>query len=344
MTRPHLLPSIIALLIGLAGLLLVLFAWHLPPFSPALPQTENAYIRGRVTALAPQLSGVLAEVPVQDFQPVRRGDVIARLDDRIYRQKLAQAEADLGAARARLALAEQGLTTAQAQARAQDAARSAAQAALDTALAEHHRVSALNQRGVATRSSADQSDLALSQAQAGQRQAEAQAEVQAQAIAGARAQIALAREQIAAAQAAAELARLDLAHTVVTAPEDGTLGQIQARIGQYVAAGTTLASEVGQDLWVIANFRETETAGLALGARVLMQVDALGGADFTGRIAAFSPATASEFSLAAGSTATGNFTKIAQRLPVRIALDPGQPRAAQLAPGLSTVVRLAPQG
>ena len=98
MTRNHLIPTLIAIAAGLAGLLIVLFAWHLPPFRSAHPQTENAYIRGEVTSIAPQLSGYVAAVEVQDFQAVTEGQIIARIDDRQYRQRLAQAQAALAGA------------------------------------------------------------------------------------------------------------------------------------------------------------------------------------------------------------------------------------------------------
>ena len=106
MTRNQLIPTLIAFAAGLAGLLIVLYAWHLPPFQSSNPQTENAYIRGTVTSLAPQLSGYVAAVEVQDFQPVTQGQVIARIDDRQYRQKLAQAQAALQGAEAALKIQE----------------------------------------------------------------------------------------------------------------------------------------------------------------------------------------------------------------------------------------------
>ena len=114
MTRNQLIPTLIAFAAGLAGLLIVLYAWHLPPFQSSNPQTENAYIRGTVTSLAPQLSGYVAAVEVQDFQPVTQGQVIARIDDRQYRQKLAQAQAALQGAEAALKIQDQSVRSAQA--------------------------------------------------------------------------------------------------------------------------------------------------------------------------------------------------------------------------------------
>ncbi|RJL04077.1 HlyD family secretion protein [Paracoccus siganidrum] len=340
MTRQNLLPTIIAAVIGIAGVLLLLFAWHLPPFAPSQPTTENAYIRGNVTTIAPQLSGHVSAVEVADFQSVREGQVIARLDDRIFRQRLAQAEAGLAGARAALEVAQQDVVSAEAGARADEAALRAARSALATARASRDRAAQLRDRGVASQSAADQSETALQQAQAAVTQAQSRLDVQRETINSARVALSARKAEIAGAEAAVQLARIDLDNTAIRAPADGRLGQISVRVGQYVAAGTGLVSHVGSDVWIIANFKETGLHGLREGERVRFTVDALQGRAFTGRVQSFSPATASEYSLLAGNNATGNFTKIAQRLPVRISIDPGQEMAQYLAPGLSVVVEV----
>lgn len=344
MTKSHILPTAIATLIGIAGVLLLLFAWHLPPFTPSEPTTENAYIRGKVTALAPQLSGYLAAVEVADFQTVAKGDVIARIDDRIYRQKLAQAEAGLETARSASAVAEQNIQSAEAVWRADQAALSAAESALSTATSDDDRTQALKARGVASQAAGEQTTLALQRAQSGVSQAQATLDVQQEAIKGAKTQVSSAQASIASAEAAVQLAQLDLDNTVIRAPADGRLGQVSARIGQYVTPGTALVSHVASDVWIIANFKETGLHGMSPGLPVSFTVDALGDRVFTGHVDSFSPATASEFSLLAGSNATGNFTKIAQRLPVRIAIDPDQEMSEYLAPGLSVIVRVDTAG
>lgn len=145
---------------------------------------------------------------------------------------------------------------------------------------------------------------------------------------------------IESAKGAVELAQIDLGNTIIRAPEDGRLGQITACVGQYVTPGTALVSHVGKDVWIIANFKETQLHGMRVGERASFTVDALGGQTFTGRIEAFSPATASEFSLLPASNAIGNFTKIAQRLPARIAIDPGQERSEFLTAGMSVVITI----
>ena len=341
MNRQLVLPTIIATVIGLAAVALLLFAWHLPPFGASDPSTENAYVRGKVTSVAPQLSGYLSEVNVVDFQVVKAGDVIARIDDRIFRQRLAQAQAGLASAEAALKVAEQNVRSAEAVERADQAALAAARSAADTAQSDADRARELRARGVASETASQQADLALQRAQAAERQAEAQLDVQRENINSALAQAEAARAQIANATATVALARIDLDNTTIHAPADGRLGQVTARVGQYVTAGTVLVSHVGTDLWVVANFKETALHGIQPGAPVRFTVDALNGQAFTGRVEGFSPATASEFSLLAGSNATGNFTKIAQRLPIRIAIDPDQPGAERLAPGFSVVVTVS---
>ncbi|WP_283179770.1 HlyD family secretion protein [Gemmobacter sp. 24YEA27] len=342
MSRSFFVPTIIAGVIGLAGLLLVLFAWHLPPFAPSAPTTENAYLRGRVTTISPQLSGYIAKVEVQDFQEVREGDVIAVLDDRIYRQKLAQAEAGLAGAKAAMEVAVQNVRSAEAVLKSDAAALASADLAVETARSDNSRTTSLRERGVATEAALEQTELALQKALTAQTQAQATMDVQREQLANAKVQIASAQAQIDNANAAVELTRIDLGNTVIRAPAAGKLGQIAVRVGQYVSPGTALVSHVGQDLWLIANFNESSLNSLAVGQKVRFSVDALHGQVFTGVIESFSPATASEFSLIAGTNATGNFTKIAQRVPVRIRIDPGQARAELLAPGFSVVASVQP--
>ncbi|SMO74444.1 HlyD family secretion protein [Paracoccus laeviglucosivorans] len=338
MSKSHIIPTIIAVLAGLAGLLIVLYAWHLPPFQTTHPTTENAYVRGRLTTLAPQLSGYVAKVDVHDFDTVTAGQVIAEIDDRQYRQKLAQAQAAQASAEAALKIQEQSVHSAQAQVQSAEAELRATQAARATAESNWNRASALRSRGVTAQSTTDESELSLRQAEAGVVQAESAIAVARESVNGAEVGLAAKRADIASAKAAVELAQIDLSNTVIRAPSDGRLGQVGVRVGQYVTAGTALVSHVSPDVWVIANFKETQLHGIRVGDRATFSVDAMQHREYTGRVEAYSPATASEFSLLSSSNATGNFTKIAQRLPIRISIDPGQEMAEYLEPGLSVVV------
>ncbi len=156
----------IALAIGLVGLAVILYAWRLPPFASTIETTENAYVRGQVTVIAPQLAGYVAEVPVQDFATVKQGDLLLRIDDRIYAQKLEQARAGLAAQRAALANSDQSRAAADARLRAAVANVASAEAALRTAEANWSRIEPLRERGVVSQTSTDQSQQALDQARA----------------------------------------------------------------------------------------------------------------------------------------------------------------------------------
>jgi multidrug resistance efflux pump len=300
--------------------------------------TENAYVRGQVTLIAPQLAGYVAEVPVQDFAAVKRGDLLLRIDDRIFTQKLEQARAGLAAQRAALANSDQSRAAAEARLRAAEANVASAEAALRTAEANWGRIEPLRERGVVSQTSTDQSQQALDQARAAITATNAAVDVARQDI-----QTAIVNRQslvaaVEGAEAAVHLAEIDLSNTRITAPQDGRLGEVSARLGQYVSAGTQLMALVPDQVWVIANFKETQLAGMRTGQPVSFTVDALRHAVLTGKIERFSPAAGSEFSVIRPDNATGNFIKIAQRVPVRITVDPGQPLAERLAPGMSVVV------
>lgn len=332
--------TLIALSLGVLGLVLVLFAWRLPPFTRSVETTENAYVRGRVTVIAPQLAGHLAEVAVRDFEEVKAGQFLVRIDDRIFEQKVRQAEATLASQTAELANSEQSRLSGEARVKAAAAQIDSAETGLKTAQASWDRIQSLRQKGVVTQSSEDESRAALEQARAALAQAHANLEVARQDLAA----VVVARQGLEAAvkgaEAALRLARIDLANTRITAPYDGRLGEIGAREGQYVTAGTQLMAIVPKGFWVTANFKETQLAGMKVGQPATLSVDALGGARLTGHIQDFSPATGSEFSVLKADNATGNFTKVTQRLPVRISIDPDQAETARLAPGMSVVVSI----
>ena len=328
----------LAVALGIAGMGTVLYAWQLPPFSSAVQTTDNAYVRGYVTLISPQLAGYVREVAVQDYETVRRGAVLARLDDRIYRQKVEQAEATLASQKAALANSAQQENAAKARIGASEAALASAQYAKRRAEESWNRIEELSDKGIATQSDREQSRTTLDQAEAAVSQAQANLEVSRQDLQT----IIVGRESlraaVAGAEASVELAKIDLSNTVVTAPRDGTVGEVGVKLGQYVAAGTQLMALVPHDTWVIANFKETQLVYIEPGQEVEVSVDAFRHAVLKGHVERFSPAAGSEFSVIRPDNATGNFTKVAQRIPVRIAIDEGQDMAKYLAPGLSVVV------
>ena len=335
----HLLvPAAVTAVLGLTGAGLVLYAWQLPPFSSRQPQTENAYVRGKITTISARKAGILSEVLVSDFQQVRKGEVLMRLDSAHAAQDLARAEADLASARADLNAAEQELQSARTVSSGDRARLDAARLAHSTAEADSRRQGSLRASGIVSEATMDKVDLELRKAEASLATIQADLAARDAHVSALQAGVRSAASKVASEEAKVANARLDLAEHEILAPADGTLGQISGRVGMYVAQGTALASHVGNERWIIANFTETSLPRLGLGQPVDITVDAMPGTRLSGRIAGFSPATSSEFSLIAGTNATGNFTKVVQRLPLRIEIDPSQDKADALLPGMSVIV------
>ncbi|MCB5202447.1 HlyD family secretion protein [Neorhizobium sp. T786] len=334
------LATYVAILVGLAGVGVILYTWNLPPFHGTVEMTDDAYVRGQVTLISPQLAGYLVEVPVQDYQKVKQGDVIARIDDRIYRQKLEQAKASLETAKASLANSDQSEKSADAKIVSARAQLEGAKAAFEAARTADERTRLLLAKKIATQSDAEKTQAGFNQALATVHQAEAALLVAEQDLNTTVVSRRSLEASVESARAAVKLAEIDLQNTQVVAPQDGTLGEVTGRLGQYVTAGTQLGSIVPSRIWVVANFKETQLAGMAAGQIVTFTVDALGDHDFVGRIERFAPATGSEFSVIKADNATGNFTKVAQRIPVRIAIEPQQPVTERLVPGMSVVAHI----
>ncbi len=336
--------TLIAIFVGIAGLILVLYAWRLPPFDSNVESTENAYVKGYVTLISPQLSGYIVEVPVQDYNHVSKGQLLARIDDRIFAQKLDQARATLASEQAALDNSTQQQRAAEARIGSSEAQLDSATAGLKRAQANWARIEPLARQGVMTKSDAEQSQTTLEQAQSSVTQAQAALEVSRQDLETIKVSRGSLEAAVAGAEAAVQLAQIDMANTRIVAPRDGTLGEVGVKLGQYVSAGTQLMAIVPPDVWVIANFKETQLSNIALGQRVSFTVDALNHKILTGHVERFSPAAGSEFSVLRPDNATGNFTKVAQRISVRIAVDPDQELAKQLSPGMSVVVRTQIEG
>ena len=336
--RVRILSTISFACVALAGILLVLYAWQLPPFGSDIESTENALVRGQVTLIGPQLSGYVVEVPVQDFQYVKAGDLLVRLDDRIYTQRLAQAIAQLQQQQAALANNLQQRKSAEATIVQRQAAITDAAAQADKSQADLRRNQALVSDGSVSRRELDVSRANHAASVASLAQAKAALEIARQDVQTVIVNRASLEASVENAKAAVELARIDLDNTRVTAPRDGQLGQIGTRLGAYVNSGAQLMPLVPDNHWIIANMKETQMAKVRIGQPVTFSVDALDHLKLRGHVQQISPATGSEFALLQADNATGNFVKIAQRIPVRITVDPDQPDAKRLRPGMSVVV------
>lgn len=323
--------------VALLGAAVTLFAWRLPPFDDAVVSTENALVRGRVTVIGTQLPGYVTAVLANDFATVRAGQLLATIDERSYRQRWHQAGAQLAAQQAIMANWPQQMASADAGVALAQAALASAQAQQTKALADLARVRELAGDGSLSVRERDAASAAAAQAQAAVAQAQASvaiARANRQAVVVNRSGYAAA---IANASAALQAAAVDLDNTRIVAPADGQLGQVMVRRGAYVNTGAALMALVPTQLWVIANFKETQMGRVRAGQAATFRVDALDGALLKGSVETISPATGAEFSVLPADNATGNYVKIAQRIPVRIRIAPGQAAAARLGPGMSVV-------
>lgn len=331
---------LLIVLLALAGIAAVLAAWRIWPFTTAQESTDNAYVRGRVTVIAPQVSGYVTQVLVRDFETVRAGQPLVVIDQRIYRQRVDQAQATVAGQQATLANSRQTAASRAASLQAQDAAVQNAAAQLMRAQADMNRVNDLVTDGSVSLRERDQTLAALRQAEAGVAQARAAREIARQDIRTVEVGRGGQQAGVSGAQAALRLAQIDLANTVIRAPETGRLSEVGVRVGQYVTAGSQLMFLVPADIWVIANYKEAQTARIAVGQPASFTVDALRNARITGRVERISPAAGSEFAVLKSDNATGNFTKVPQRIAVRIRIDPNQPLTQRLRPGMSVQARV----
>jgi multidrug resistance efflux pump len=338
--RAQIISAITFSAVALVGVLIVLYAWRLPPFSSAIVSTENALVRGQVTLIGTQLPGYVVDVKVQDFQPVQKGELLALIDDRIYQQRYEQAQAQLAAQKAALENWAQARSTAAAGVLLNQAALANAEAQSARSQADLRRVDSLAADGSLSLREQDSSKAARAQTAAAVQQARASLDIAKQQVQSVTVNKLSLEAAVANAEAALKAAKVDLDNTRITAPEDGQLGQVTVRKGAYVNTGAQLMGLVPKQLWVIANLKETQMNGVQVGQPVTFKVDALDGAQLTGVVERISPATGSEFSVLPADNATGNYVKIAQRIPVRVRIDQGQANARRLAPGMSVIVSI----
>jgi multidrug resistance efflux pump len=338
--RGQIISAILFSLVALIGALVVLYAWRLPPFSTAIVSTENALVRGQVTLIGTQLPGYVVDVKVQDFQMVKQGDLLVQIDDRIYQQRYEQAQAQLAAQKAALENWVQSRRTAEAGVLLNQAAVANAEAQAAKAAADLSRVNSLAADGSLSLREQDSSKAAKVQTTAAVAQARASLDIAKQQVQSVTVNKLSLEAAVANAEAALKAAKVDLDNTRIIAPEDGQLGQVTVRKGAYVNTGAQLMGLVPRQLWVIANLKETQMNGVQVGQSATFKVDALDGAVLTGQVERISPATGSEFSVLPADNATGNYVKIAQRIPVRIRIDSGQAKARRLAPGMSVTVSI----
>jgi len=329
-------PLLIRGALAVAALGIAAYGYHWWTHSRFIETTDDAYVGGDVTLIAAKVPGYITEVTVTDNQQVHAGDLLARIDDRDYRAALAKAEGAVAAEQALLANLDARQNLQQAMIAEAKAAVNAVQADTVRARDDQLRYASLVAKSAVSIQSSQKADADYKQSVANGEKAKAgvlAAQRQLDVIATQKQQ---ARAALAQAIAERDIARLNLSYTELRAPVDGTIGNRRARVGAFVGNGGQLLSIVpARGLWVDANFKEGQLAHMQPGMRASIVADVMPGKVFHGRIDSLAPATGAQFSVLPPENATGNFTKIVQRVPVRIVLDEADARLGVLRPGLS---------
>ena len=298
--------------------------------------TDDAFIAARQTTLAPKISGYITAVPVNDNQHVAAGDVIARIDDRDYRIALQQAEAQVAAAQASIENVNAQLEVQQAQISANEAQVEQAQAGLVFAQQQAERYEHLQATGSGTIQNAQQYSSQLHQQQAALSSAQATLKLAQRQMEALKAQRSSAEANLAQATAQRDQAQLNLSYTTVTAAQPGRVVNLGAAVGQFVQPGTALTMFVPDQIWVTANFKESQLDHMRPGDAVALKIDAYPNRVIHGHVDSVQPGSGTAFSLLPAQNATGNYVKIVQRVPVKIVMD-DPPDDVALGPGMSVV-------
>ncbi|MEK1931893.1 MAG: HlyD family secretion protein [Pararhizobium sp.] len=315
--------------------------WDAWQGSAAVQVTDNATVRAEMTRLSARVSGNIKQVAVRDFQRVRSGDLLMEIEAADYDAVVAQAKASVGAARAVLDNLENQKAYQRGVVAQAEAQRLSALARLLETRQEQERQSVLLRNRVGTAQKAEQATAAYEAARATLTASEATIDAQRRQLDVLNGQQALLVANRAAAAAALKTAELKKGYTRIVAPFDGVVGERQVQEGDYVNVGTQLIAVVPlPNVYVTANYKETQLTHVIAGQPVDVTVDTFPDAVLHGRVARLSPASGSTFALLPADNATGNFTKVVQRIPVRVEFDPGQPLVERLRPGMSVVTRI----
>ncbi|HTV79155.1 MAG TPA: HlyD family secretion protein [Steroidobacteraceae bacterium] len=332
-------------LLALGVLLLITTRWRVWETDASSQSTDDAYLQSDLTPISARVSGYVRDMPVQDFEHVHKGQLLAQLADDDYRASVAQLTASVAAASAQIG-------TLKAQRSLQDSTVQAARAgvaAVQASLEQNARDLARQQKLMSTGSSSTEAGEKLRTLAA---QLSAQLEQSKAQLSGAQHQLLVldaqrvqAEATLAAQQAALDLARINLGYTRITAPEDGFIGQRQVKPGQLVSVGGQITTLTPLPrIWVIANYKETQLTRMRVGAAARIAVDTFPGHTLRGHVLAFAPGAGSQFALLPPDNATGNFTKVVQRVGVKIAIDDADGLTDVLRPGMSVVAMVNTDG
>ncbi|MDF1503798.1 HlyD family secretion protein, partial [Roseisolibacter sp. H3M3-2] len=329
-------------LVAVVGLVAAGYGTRYWLYARAHESTDNAQVDGHIVPVLAKVGGYVSAVNALENQPVAGAAVLVQLDDAEYRVRLSQAEADLAAAEAaagsgrEVGQAEAQVRTASSQTAAGRAQVLAAQATLERAEADFRRYEQLAAQQIVSQQNLDAARAAAAVARAQVAATERQAAATGARVQNAQAGVRLAQARLAAARAARDNAALQLSYTKIAAPAGGTVAKKSVEVGQLVQPGQTLMSVVADTgVWITANYKETQLHNLRVGQPVEIDVDAYGGAKVEGVVESISSATGARFALLPPDNATGNFTKVVQRVPVRVRVTRGLGAGRPLRPGMS---------
>jgi membrane fusion protein, multidrug efflux system len=327
-----------ALIVAAAGLVAAgtrygIYYWQ---WGRYLESTDDAYVKADYTIIAPKISGYISKVLVDDNQAVKAGQVLARIDDCDYQSSLAQARANVTAAKADIANFKAQIELQQSTITQAQASVTGDEAAVAFAKRDDDRYRALVGSGAATIQRTQQADTDFAEKRALLDHDKAALAAAHQQVDVLQAQEAKAETEMAHSQAVEHQAALNVSYTVINSPINGTVGARSLRVGEFVQAGTQLMAVVPLDaVFVVANFKETQLTHIRNGEPVEVVIDSFPGKPIVGHIDSLSPASGLEFALLPPDNATGNFTKVVQRVPVKIVLDGNNRLAGLLRPGMS---------
>jgi membrane fusion protein, multidrug efflux system len=314
------------------------YGWDYWTVGQYLVSTDDAYVKADSTTIAPKVTGYLQQVLVKDNERVTTGQVLARIDDRDFKVALDQAKADVAAARATITSKQAQIEVQRAVINAAKATIDVDQAALTFAAQENKRYTDLATTGYGSVQNAQQAQSRNGGAQAALARDMANLTSAQKQVDLLNAEIVQATAALARANAIQSQAELNLGYTTITAPIDGVVGNRTLRVGQYMQVGTQLMSVVpAHGAYVVANYKETQLTDVREGQAVDIEVDMFPGQVVHGHVDSIAPASGQEFALLPPDNATGNFTKVVQRIPVRIALDTGKNPRIELRPGMSVI-------
>jgi membrane fusion protein (multidrug efflux system) len=326
-----------------AGVIVVLFAtqWDRWVGLSVRQVTDDAYVRGDITPLSAHVEGYVHRVQVDDFQRVKEGEVLVEIEDDDYRARVAQAEADLLGALAAIENLKAQKTAQHAQVAEAEGAIAATQADVQRTRLEAERQRALLATTFGTRQRVEQADAEAGRFAATLAGNQAAFEAQRRQLAVLDTQESQLRAEVKAKQALLDLAKINLGYTRIAAPVDGMVSERAVRDGQYVHAGTQVITVVPLgNVWIVGNYKETQLTHVAIGQRAEIRVDTFPGVVVNATVDSIAPASGAQFSLLPPDNATGNFTKVVQRIPVKLRIGPDNPLAGNLRPGMSVIATI----